>query len=101
MRIDIFALFPDAVEQFCSVALLGRARRQGVIDLRVHDLRDGAGGAHRSVDDAPFGGGAGMVLMPAPVFTAVEAVEAAHGLPARSCSWTPGAGGSTSPWPAS
>jgi len=81
MRIDIFTLFPDAVEQFCSVALLGRARRQGVIDLRVHDLRDGADGAHRSVDDAPFGGGAGMVLMPAPVFTAVEAVEAAHGLP--------------------
>ncbi|MHB8220761.1 MAG: tRNA (guanosine(37)-N1)-methyltransferase TrmD [Acidimicrobiales bacterium] len=81
MRIDVFTIFPDAVEAFCSAALLGRARRDGVIDLRLHDLRAGAADARRSVDDAPFGGGAGMVLMPEPVFAAVEAVESAHGLP--------------------
>ncbi|MDA8355060.1 MAG: tRNA (guanosine(37)-N1)-methyltransferase TrmD [Actinomycetota bacterium] len=81
MRIDIFTLFPDAVEAYCSASLLGRARREGVVDVRVHDLRAGAGDARRSVDDAPFGGGAGMVLMPEPLFSAVEAVEAAEGLP--------------------
>ena len=81
MRIDLFTLFPDLVEGYSSGSLLGRARRQGVLDLRVRDLRAGAEDRRRSVDDAPFGGGAGMVLMPGPLFAAVEAVEAAEGLP--------------------
>lgn len=81
LRVDVFTIFPDLVEGYCSASLLGRARRQDLLDLRVRDLRAGAADRRRSVDDAPFGGGAGMVLMPGPVFAAVEAVEAAEGLP--------------------
>ena len=80
MRIDVFTIFPDVVEAYCRASVLGRARRAGLLDVRVRDLRAGAGGPRRSVDDAPFGGGAGMVLMPEPVFHAVEQVEAAEGL---------------------
>lgn len=75
MRIDVFTIFPDMVEGFASRSLLGRARADGVLDVRVHDLRTGASDVHRSVDDAPFGGGAGMVMMPEPIFAVVEAVE--------------------------
>lgn len=72
LRVDVFSIFPELIEGFCSVALLGRARTAGLLDLRIHDLRDGATDARRSVDDAPFGGGAGMVLTPGPVFACVE-----------------------------
>lgn len=75
MRIDIFTIFPDMVEDFAGRSLLGRAAVRGLIDVRVHDLRSTTTDPHRSVDDAPYGGGAGMVLMPEPVFGAVEAVE--------------------------
>ena len=73
MRIDLFTIFPDLVASWLDASLIGRARRAGTLDLRAHDLRGGAGDAHRSVDDSPFGGGAGMVLAPDPVFRAVEA----------------------------
>jgi tRNA (guanine37-N1)-methyltransferase len=75
MRVDVFTIFPEMVRSFSEQALLGKARAAGTIDVRVHDLRDGATGVHRQVDDSPFGGGAGMVLMPEPVFAAVEAVD--------------------------
>jgi tRNA (guanine37-N1)-methyltransferase len=75
MRIDVFTIFPDMVGGFASHSLLGKAREAGTLDIRVHDLRDHAGGVHRSVDDAPFGGGAGMVLGPEPIFAAVEAAD--------------------------
>jgi tRNA (guanine37-N1)-methyltransferase len=75
MRIDVFTIFPDMVEHFVGQSLLGRARGAGALDIRVHDLRSCATDPHRSVDDAPYGGGAGMVLMPEPVFAAVEAVD--------------------------
>ncbi|MEY2424836.1 MAG: tRNA (guanine37-N1)-methyltransferase [Actinomycetota bacterium] len=75
MRVDIFTLFPDAVDAYLGASLIGRARGEGLLDLRVHDLRAHATGVHRSVDDAPYGGGAGMVLMPEPTFAAVEAVK--------------------------
>ncbi|HEX3947122.1 MAG TPA: tRNA (guanosine(37)-N1)-methyltransferase TrmD [Acidimicrobiales bacterium] len=81
MRIDLFTIFPELVEHYADGSVLGRARRADRLDLRVRDLRSGARDPHRAVDDAPFGGGAGMVLMPEPVFAAVEAVEAAEGLP--------------------
>jgi tRNA (guanine37-N1)-methyltransferase len=74
VRIDVFTIFPELVEHYCEGSLLGRAREQGLLDIRVHDLRAGAGDPRRSVDDSPFGGGAGMVLAPGPVFTAVEAL---------------------------
>jgi tRNA (guanine37-N1)-methyltransferase len=80
VRIDVFTIFPGLVEGYCETSLLGRARQQGIVDLRVRDLRAAAADPRRSVDDAPFGGGAGMVLMPEPVFAAVEAVESTEGL---------------------
>lgn len=75
MRIDVLTIFPDMVEEFAGRSLLGKARESGVVDVRVHDLRQGTDDPHRSVDDSPFGGGAGMVLMPEPIFRVVEAVE--------------------------
>jgi tRNA (guanine37-N1)-methyltransferase len=75
LRIDVFTIFPDLVEAFAGASLLGRAREAGLIDVRVHDLRSLTQDPHRTVDDAPFGGGAGMVLMPEPIFAAVEAVD--------------------------
>ena len=75
MRIDVFTIFPDMVDGFAGMSLLGKARGAGLLDVRVHDLRSLTSDPHRSVDDAPFGGGAGMVLMPEPLFAAVEAVE--------------------------
>jgi tRNA (guanine37-N1)-methyltransferase len=75
MRIDVFTIFPDAVDQFSAVGLLGRAIEAGTIDVRIHDLRSEAIDPHRSVDDAPYGGGAGMVLMPEPIFASVEAAQ--------------------------
>ena len=74
-RIDIFTIFPDLVETMASASVIGRSRAAGTLDVRVHDLRMAATDRHRSVDDAPFGGGAGMVMMPQPVFDAVEAVD--------------------------
>jgi len=75
VRIDVFTIFPAMVDDFASQSVLGRGRERGLIDLRVHDLRAGADDPHRSVDDSPFGGGAGMVLMPEPLFRSVESVE--------------------------
>jgi tRNA (guanine37-N1)-methyltransferase len=75
MRIDLFTVLPQILEPALSGSLLGRARERGVVDVRVHDLRYYTTDRHRSVDDTPFGGGAGMVLAPEPVFRAVEAVQ--------------------------
>lgn len=75
MRVDVFTIFPDYFEGPLRASLLGRARERGLIDVRVHDPRDHATDAHRSVDDTPFGGGAGMVMTPGPLFAAVEAVD--------------------------
>jgi len=81
-RVDVFTLFPEVVEHYGSASILGRARGVGLLDLRTHDIRDATHDVHRTVDDAPFGGGAGMVLAPEPVFGAVESVESGpDGLP--------------------
>ncbi len=75
MRIDVFSLFPGLVDGFCSESLLGKARTSGLLDLRCHDIREQTADVHRTVDDAPFGGGAGMVMKPEPIFDAVEAID--------------------------
>ncbi len=75
LRIDVFTIFPEVVDSYCTSSIVGRSRRDGLVDLRVHDLRAAATDPHRGVDDAPFGGGAGMVLAPEPVFGAVELVD--------------------------
>lgn len=71
----MFSLFPGAVDDFCGASLLGKARAAGLLDLRTHDLREHTADVHRSVDDAPFGGGAGMLMTPDPIFRAVEAAD--------------------------
>src|ERR1700750_2343518 len=72
MRIDIVTLFPGMVEPVVAESILGRARTRGLVDIRVVNLRDYAGGRHRITDDYQFGGGGGMVLKPEPLFAAVE-----------------------------
>jgi tRNA (guanine37-N1)-methyltransferase len=76
-RIDVFTIFPEAIASYCATSILGRAQAAGALTVVPHDLRDGSDDARRTVDDSPFGGGAGMVLMPEPVFRAVELVPEA------------------------
>lgn len=73
LRVDVFTIFPELVEGFSSQSLLGKARERGLLDVRAQDLRAHTTDVHRTVDDSPFGGGAGMVLMPDPVVAAIEA----------------------------
>lgn len=75
MRFDVITIFPDFFESPLRVSLLGKAVAGGLLEVAVHDLRRWAPGPHRKVDDAPFGGGAGMVMAPGPVVEAVEAVR--------------------------
>lgn len=75
MRIDVLTILPEVVEAFASASLIGKARQDGVVDIGVHDIRDAATDVHRTVDDSPFGGGAGMVLKPEPVFDIVDRVD--------------------------
>ncbi|HEX5042821.1 MAG TPA: tRNA (guanosine(37)-N1)-methyltransferase TrmD [Candidatus Polarisedimenticolaceae bacterium] len=72
MNVDVVTLFPSAFLGALEDGMLARARRSGRFGVRVHDLRRFGVGPHRQVDDAPYGGGAGMVLKPEPLFTAVE-----------------------------
>jgi tRNA (guanine37-N1)-methyltransferase len=72
MKIDIVTLFPEICRAPLSESIMKRAREKGVIDLRVHNLRDWTTDKHHVVDDAPFGGGQGMVMKPEPIFAAVE-----------------------------
>ncbi len=84
MRIDVLTLFPEVFDPFLASSIIGRASDNGVVSISCVDYRDFACDKHRSVDDRPFGGGPGMVLMCGPVFTAVEHVESlTEGEPAR------------------
>jgi tRNA (guanine37-N1)-methyltransferase len=74
MRIDVLTIFPAIIEGPLRESLLGKAIEAGILEVRVHDIRDHAMGKHRQVDDEPFGGGPGMVMMAEPVFRAVEAL---------------------------
>lgn len=72
LQVDVLTIFPDMVRQAVSHSIVGRAIASGRLEVRVHDLRDWAEGKHRQVDDTPFGGGAGMVMLPAPLFRAIR-----------------------------
>jgi tRNA (guanine37-N1)-methyltransferase len=76
VRVDILTIFPGFFDSPLATGLLGRAREKGLVEVRLHDLRDWATDRHRSVDDAPFGGGAGMVMLPGPWFDALDTLEA-------------------------
>ena len=75
----MITIFPGVFPAFLSEGLLGRAIAVGLVDVAVHDLRDWTGDVHRSVDDAAFGGGPGMVLKPEPLFAAVESLDPDRG----------------------
>ena len=75
MRIDILTALPEIVQGPLQHSILRRAARKGLVDIRVHDIRDYATGKHRQIDDYPYGGGAGMVLKPEPIFACVEALR--------------------------
>jgi tRNA (guanine37-N1)-methyltransferase len=79
LRIDVVTLFPELFEPFCSTSLLGSARRAGILAVETHDLRRWAKGAHRTVDDEPYGGGPGMVMKPEPLVEAAEALAGPKG----------------------
>ena len=74
MKIDVVTIFPALFEPFRETSLLGAARRAGIVELAVHDLRDWTADRHRTVDDAPYGGGPGMVMRPEPLVAAIEAL---------------------------
>jgi len=82
LRIDVVTIFPRMASEPLSDGIVGRARAAGLVELHVHDLRDHTDDRHRSVDDAPFGGGPGMVMRAEPFARALEAIRAEAG-PAR------------------
>lgn len=73
MRIDVVTIFPEYLRPL-DLALIGKARARGLLDVRVHDLREHTSDAHRSVDDTPYGGGPGMVMRPEPWGRALDAI---------------------------
>tara|TARA_B100000929_G_scaffold288028_1_gene275714 strand:- start:89 stop:823 length:735 start_codon:yes stop_codon:yes gene_type:complete len=75
MKIDVFSIFPEMITGYTKQSILGRSLESGLLEISVHDLRLATSDKHRTIDDPPFGGGAGMVLMPEPVFKAVEEVD--------------------------
>lgn len=75
MIFDVISIFPGMFEAPMSASILGIARERGLIELRTHDLRDWTHDRHRTTDDAPYGGGPGLVMKPEPVFEAIEAVQ--------------------------
>ena len=75
MRIDILTLFPEICRGPLSESMMKRAQESGTIDLRIHNLREWTTDKHHIVDDAPFGGGQGMVMKPEPIFAAVESLR--------------------------
>jgi len=81
MRIDVIAALPDIVRGPIEHSIVGRAQACGALTIEVHDLRTFAEGRHRQIDDYPFGGGAGMVLKPEPIFACLEAIERDAGSP--------------------
>lgn len=75
LRVDVFTIFPEMITNYTDLSILGRASKNDLLEVRAHDLRSATTDVHRTIDDSPFGGGAGMVMMPEPVFAAVEAAE--------------------------
>jgi len=74
MQIDVLTLFPNMISAYLGESILQRARKAGLLDLNIHNIRDYAEGKHHVTDEPPYGGGGGMVLKPQPIFDAVEAV---------------------------
>lgn len=78
MRIDILTLFPEMFADVLHTSILGRACENGILDFRLHNIRDYSASKHKNTDDYPFGGGAGMVMMAQPVYDCLDAVDPGH-----------------------
>lgn len=89
MRIDVLTLFPEVMRPYLSASILGRAQAADLAEIFTHQLRDYSTDPHKKVDDRPFGGGPGMVLMCQPVHAAVQAIEAMDTRPALRILLTP------------
>jgi tRNA (guanine37-N1)-methyltransferase len=89
MRFDVLTLFPEIFQGYLTQSLLKLAIDNGLVEIHLWNIRDWAKGKHKSVDDRPFGGGPGMVIMPEPVFDAVEAIQAMAPEPGRLVMLTP------------
>ncbi|MGI6168880.1 MAG: tRNA (guanosine(37)-N1)-methyltransferase TrmD [Christensenellales bacterium] len=89
MRIDVLTLFPEMFAPVLDVSILGRARGKGILDIRLHNIRDYTLDKHNRADDYPFGGGAGLVMMPQPLFDCYDAVLAGRKLRGRSIYLSP------------
>lgn len=74
MQFEVFTLLPDVFSPYLESSILQRARQRGLLDVRIHNIRDYTHDRHHTTDDTPYGGGGGMVMKPEPVFEAVEAV---------------------------
>lgn len=89
MRIDLVTALPDLVRSPLDHSIVRRAQDKGFLDIRVHDLRQYGEGKHRQIDDYPFGGRGGMVLMPGPLFTCIEEIQEDWGEPGEVIFLTP------------
>jgi tRNA (guanine37-N1)-methyltransferase len=90
MRFDVLTLFPAIFQGYLTQSLLNLAIQRGLVDIHLWNIRDFAGGKHKVVDDRPYGGGPGMVLMAEPVFAAVETVQHGQASPGLLVMLTPG-----------
>lgn len=88
MRIDVLTLFPEMFSGVLDASILGRARKSGLLEVEMHDIRAYTENKHRKADDYPFGGGAGLVMMAQPIFSCIESVLS-DGVPAHSILLTP------------
>src|ERR1700736_413214 len=90
MRFDVLTLFPEMFQGYLSQSILKLALERKLVEIHLWNIRDWAKGKHKSVDDRPFGGGPGMVIMPEPVFAAVEAIQQLDAEPGLVVLLTPG-----------
>src|SRR5271154_5560993 len=90
MRFDVLTLFPAIFQGYLTQSLLNLAIQRGLVEIHLWNIRDFAGGKHKVVDDRPYGGGPGMVLMPEPIFAAVETVQHGPAAPGLLVMLTPG-----------
>ena len=95
MRIDILTVFPEMFAGPMDTSILGRAKDKGILDIRLHNIRDYSESKHKNTDDYPFGGGAGMVMMAQPIFSCLEDVDPDH--EALRIAWRPEEGLSACP----
>ncbi|MBO5781108.1 MAG: tRNA (guanosine(37)-N1)-methyltransferase TrmD [Opitutales bacterium] len=75
LKVDFLTLFPAMLDGFLTESMLGRAQKNGILELHAHNIRDWAEGKHKITDDRPFGGGPGMLMKPEPVFAAIEELQ--------------------------